>query len=193
MKLNPRNYFFILLGILALIVAGTFAGLYYADNYLVEKADKISNLKAEDEILGQKLESAETTRENLNELAFVQELAADVLPDAKNQSEVILLISKIADEVGVSTETFSFSSTEGDPSDTSQTTPLEGTVGVLVLPITTSFTSTYNQLINFLERTELNKRKMQISNISINPRLNNEGESTGVLDIQLTINAYVKG
>lgn len=191
--MNPKNLFFTLLGGLALTVVGIFAGFYYANNLLSEKSDVIANLKAEDEILAQKLYSAEITKNNLNKLGFVQDLAKEVLPDAKNQSEVILLISKIADETGIKTGSFSFASTEGEPGDTSQTTPLEGTVGVLVLPINTSFSATYNQLISFLEKTEQNQRKMQISNIAITPQTLQPGQTKQILDVQITINAYVKG
>jgi len=71
--------------------------------------------------------------------------------------------------------------------------PLEGTTGVLVLPISTGFRSTYAQLIDFLEKTEKNKRKMQISQLAISPRVDDAGNPTDDLDVQLTINAYVKG
>lgn len=190
--MTSKKMYYVLLGLLAVSIIAGFTGMYFTDKYLASQADLVADRRADDEVLSQKLFSAQTTRDNLEDLAFVDELAKEVLPDAKNQSEVILLISKIAKESGISTDSFNFASTEGNPGDKSQTVELEGTTGVLVLPINTSFRSTYNELIKFLEKTELNKRKMQISDISISPRLDDEGNPTDQLDVLLTINAYVK-
>lgn len=188
--MTPKKAFFVMLGVLALVMLVTAAGVYFGDSYLVKRSESISDLRADDEILNTALLSAQTTRDELQKYSYIDQIAAEVLPGAKNQSEILLIIDDIGRQAGVNVDRYSFVSTSGNPGDLTQTEPLKGVPGILVFPINVTFDATYNQLIQWLNLAEENQRKMQIESITIAPASGDE--SGNVFGVNLTINAFVE-
>lgn len=188
--MTPRKLFYIMIGALLFTGLLTLGGIYLADQYLSSESKAISVMKAEDELIGTELISAQRTRDNLEDYSYLDQVTEEILPDSKNQSEVILLINTIGAETGIKTESFTFLGTDGQPSEKSQTEPLEGTSSILVFPVNIKFKTTYGQLINWLDKAEENQRKMQVSQISIT-KSSEEGEEN-LLDVTMLINAYLE-
>jgi hypothetical protein len=124
----------------------------------------------------------------LKDYSYLDEATNEILPDSKNQSEVILLVNQIGSEAGVDITSFTFLGTDGQPSEKSQTVPLEGAGGILVFPVSIQFNSSYSQLLNWLSKAEQNQRKMQVTALSIgkNP------EEPSELIVNMEINAYLE-
>jgi len=188
--MTPKKAFFVMLGVLTLVMILTSAGIYFGDSYLVRRSEAISDLRADDEILNTAILSAQTTRDELQQYGYIDLIAAEVLPGVKNQSEILLIIDKIGQQVGVNVDRYSFVSTSGNPGDLTQTEPLKGVPGILVFPINVTFDATYSQLIQWLKLAEENQRKMQIESIVIAPAGGNN--SGNVFGVNMVINAFVE-
>lgn len=185
--MTPKKLFIILLVALFLTIGLTSVGVFMADRYLARQSQSISDLKADDALLSTELINTQRTRESLKKYSYINEVADEILPDAKNQSEVILLINQIGADVGVNIRSFGFLGTDGNPSEKTQTEPLEGAPSILVFPVYTQFDATFNQLIKWLQLAEQNQRKMQVSEISIG-----RTDEANILEVTMTINAYVE-
>lgn len=183
----PKKAFFIMLGALGLIVVLTTVGVYFGDRYLAKQAEVISDLKADDELQSTALINAQVTQEQLRKYGYIDLIAEEVLPGAKNQSEVLLIINEIGTAAGVDVDNYSFASTDGEPGDFTQTEPLEGASAILVFPINVRFEATYSQILTWLKLAEQNQRKMQVESISISP----PSEDNNKYGVTVILNAFV--
>ncbi len=191
--MTPKKLFYVMLVVLLATLALTAVGIYFVDGYLKEQSETIAILKADDELLSIELINAQGTVESLKTYRYIDVKANKILPNTKNQSEAILLINTIGNEVGINTESFIFLGTDGKPSEKSQTEPLEGAKGILVFPVQVKFDATYSQTINWLKLAEKNQRKMQVSSITMTVReVNGEYNPSDPLTVTVSINAYVE-
>jgi len=190
---KPRKTFLVMVSALLMTVALTGAGLYFADSYLANQAKSISDLRADDEVLSIDLINSQKMRDDLKRYSYIDTIADEILPNAKNQSKAILLINEMGQEVGVNIDTFTFIATRDDPGDKTQTEPLEGAPDILVFPVTVKFSGTYSQLINWLRLAEKNQRKMQVAKIDIIPKTDAEGNIVSSnFSVSIIVNAYVE-
>lgn len=191
--MTPKKLFYVMLVVLIATLGMTAVGVYLVDGYLEEQSSIIGVLKAEDELLSTELINTQKTIENLKTYSYVDVKADKILPNTKNQSEAILLINTIGNEVGVGIKSFVFLGTDDKPSEKSQTEPLAGAKGILVFPVQVSFEATYSQTINWLKLAERNQRKMQVSSINMAIlELDGEYDPANPLSVTIGINAYVE-
>lgn len=191
--MTPKKLFYVMLVMLLVTLGLTTVGIYFVDSYLEGESTTIGVLKADDELLSIELINAQRTIDNLETYSYVDVEANKILPNTKNQSEAILLINTIGNEVGVNTDSFIFLGTDGKPSEKSQTEPLAGTKGILVFPVQVKFDATYSQTISWLKLAEKNQRKMQVSSITMGVReIDGEYSPADPLSVTISINAYVE-
>ncbi|MDX1765585.1 MAG: hypothetical protein R3313_01380 [Candidatus Saccharimonadales bacterium] len=195
---NPKKVFFGMLGVIGLIVLAGLGVFYYADSLFANNAREIADLKADDAILEEKIRKGREIEQQLNDIAFLEPVIEEVLPSVKEQSNLIGELSKIEAQTGITLLNINFPGSdigdEGSNPDLTQTEDLESIGTVKLLPVTTSFECvSFEQLLNFLEKTEENRRKMQVSSISINRRAdpNDAFCDVGSLDVNLIIGVYV--
>lgn len=186
--MTPKKLFFVMIGCLGVTAAITLGVIYQTDKYLGEQSAEIGVLKAQDELLSTELINAQQVREKLKEYSYLDNVTDEILPDSKNQSEVILLINQIGSEASVDITSFTFLGTDGQPSEKSQTEPLEGAGGILVFPVSIRFDASYSQLLSWLTKAEQNQRKMQVTALSIGKSAENPSELT----VNIEINAYLE-
>lgn len=171
--MTPKRVYFILLAVLILTVAGSAGAYYYADRLLAQRATEISRLKAEHDIVELKISNARDAEKKIEELAFVAEIAEQVLPPEKLQSNVLGELVKFASDTGVNLQSVAFSPTDAKATSNianSQTVPLEGVPGVSTLKTTITISrARYDQALSFLEKLESNRRKMQVDSINLSP------------------------
>lgn len=185
--MKPKKAFYVMLAVLGLVVALTVLGVYVGDRYLAKQAEVISDLRAEDELQSTALINAQVTQDQLNKYEYIDLIAQEVLPGAKNQSEALLIINELGEKTGIKVDNYSFVTTTGNPGDLTQTQALEGVSGILVFPISVQFDATYSQILTWLRLAEQNQRKMQIESISISP----PGEDDSQYGVTVQINAFV--
>ncbi len=190
---KPKKVFIIMVSALALTVLLTSSGIYLADRYLANQAEVISDLRADDEVLSVDLINSQKMREDLKRYSYLDEVSDEILPNTKNQSEVILLINEMAKDAGVDINSYTFIATVDNPGDKTQTEPLKGAPDILIFPISVEFTSSYNQIISWLKLAEKNQRKMQVAAIDITPKFDEDGNiAPGAFVSKIVVNAYVE-
>jgi hypothetical protein len=155
--------------------------------------NEVGQLLAEQEVIGTQIEVYEATKEQIEDLGFVNKLANDVLPQSKEQANVVAEIKQFINESGLQLETLSFNNTPGVGTglSISQTEAVTNLAGVRVLPATAVISpvgATYSDVLNLLERIESNQRKMQVTEVSLTP----VPASEEIASFTITLNIYLR-
>lgn len=168
------------LGLIIIVVA---VGLYFANARLSAMAHKTATLKAEVEVGQKQLAIYQQTKAKVDSLDYVNELADKVLPATEDQSLVVAELSQFARRSNLSVSQINF--TEVASTKTSAAAPK----GVIVSPISVEIKAgaKYNDLLDFLKAIEQNRRKMQVTNISLSPDTN---DRTRLSQVTININLY---
>lgn len=186
-----------MIGALAAILVAGGGVFYFVDTLFANNANELADLKADDAILDEKIRKGRELRDQLDELSFLVPIVDEVLPSKKEQSNLIGELTAIEQQTGVDLQNITFPGSDISSSaspDLTQTEDLESLGTVKVLPVTTGFQCvSFNQLLNFLGKTEDNRRKMQVASIDI-ARHNDPNDATcrvGDLDVNLVIEVYI--
>lgn len=191
--MTPKKAYILMLIVLLATIAGSFGVLYVSDKLLAGRASDISRLKAEDQALDTNILTANKNQQTLQELAYVNELAKEVLPPEKIQSNLLGEVLANAEDAGIFLSSIAFSGSidEKNP-QLSQTVELKDVPGVRALQFTVDMSSiSYSQLLDFLENLEKNRRKMQVESLTITPELEDDQQSDKV-SANITVNVYIK-
>lgn len=192
--IKSKKVFLGMIALLVLTIGGIGGGIYVYDQQLTEQTKEISQLMADREVLEQQIKIYRDANQKIQELSYIDEIAKEVLPPNKEQAEVIAEINKFARESGMTVSSLEFGGAQGntpDSLDTSQTEVIAG-LGVRVLPVTVSIdpSPSYDQVISFLQRIEINRRKMQVVSLDLTPQASDRSTFSSVI---VTINIYLKG
>lgn len=190
--MTPRKMNFGLKIILGVLFGLTIGGLYFANSKLTNVATSTSDFKAQVELGNQQIAAYEKTQKKVSALDYVDELAAKVLPADEEQSLVVAELSEFALRSRLSVDQITFASTSAKtPKSTSKTTKSAVPKGVLVVPINIKFQAgaKYEYLLDFLKSLENNRRKMQVTNISLTPDLT---DRTKLSQVSIDINLYAR-
>jgi Tfp pilus assembly protein PilO len=171
---------------LGLTVIGAILGLYMADSKLSQVAKETSRLKAEVEVQQKQITIYETTKNKIEDLSFVDDLADKVLPSTQDQSLVVAEVSQFAVRSNLSVAQISFTE---QPSTAKK--PASAPGGVTVTPLTVQLKAgaRYDDLLNFLKQIEQNRRKMQVSDINLSP---DAKDRTKLSQVTVVLNLYSK-
>lgn len=143
--------------------------LYFANGKLTQVAQQTARLKA-DALIGQKqIETYQKTKTQVESLSYVDDLANRVLPPDKDQSAIVAEVSEFALRSGLTINQITFNDTakSAKPAKGSITIPK----GVNTVPVSLQFAAgaKYDKVLNFLKTLEDNRRKSQVTNISLTP------------------------
>lgn len=170
--MTPQKAFFALLAVTILVIGAGGGLYYYLNSSLVSLNQDVGELLAEQEVIGTQIQVYEETKQKVEELSFVEDLADEVLPQSKEQANVVAEIRRFVSSAGLQLEAVSFSSASGSTGlSTSQTEAVTSLPGVRVLPVTAVISSgaTYDQILDLLTKVESNQRKMQVTEVSLTP------------------------
>jgi Tfp pilus assembly protein PilO len=181
--MTPKKMNLFLKITLLVIVVFVMAGLFFADSVLEGVAKNNSRLKAEVEITNKKLENYEVTKAKIDELGYVEDLAKEILPQNENQSIVVAELAEFAQRANLATGSITFV----EEVDSKNKAP----VGVKIIPVkfTVSKTASYQDVLDFLKSIEENRRKMQVTQISLTP---DSEDGNKLEDVSLTLNLFVR-
>ena len=208
--MNAKRFYFVSLGLVALLLAGLGAAMYFMNAYLQKGSTGLVGAKLESRVAEEREKYYIQAKKDLEKYKDVSETLVKVLPKDKDQAKAVAEIGRIADETGIKIQQISFPSsslgekkaaaatpatgtTTTTPTATApsvtQTKPVEGVSGVLGIETNIQFQSsdntrlTYSQVLAFLEKVEKNRRTMQVSSISITPKDNNNVAASVTLKI----------
>ncbi len=174
------------LGVLILVILG---GLYFSNKKLTALATDTSRLKADIEISQKQITAYQATKAKVDSLDYVDELANKVLPQDKEQSAIVAELSQFALRARLSVAEINFP--DKPQAKSSSKTKSATPKGVDVMPITIKFKedSKYESILTFLRSVEDNRRKMQVTNISLKP---DEEDRQKIKEVTVDINLYTR-
>jgi len=185
--MKPKQFFFVLIGIVAVIVAAGGYGYYMALTRLHSQAGQLAEKMAEEKAEEDQLESLDKLNHQYNRdvkpnLSLIQ----DFLPQHKLQSEILAQIERVAVSTGVTQpfQSVSMPGPTGLPSEVSQTSA-DGVV--LALPINFVAQGSYSELQQFTAELENLNRYTNVTTLQID-----HGTKSGPISYTFSLNAYIK-
>lgn len=211
--MTSKKVFFITIGILAVSVLATAAGISIGTSMLKKKANELTELKLQDKLLDEQQIALVQANKDIEKYQELETISKSIVPQDKDQAKTVREIITLAEQSRITINSISFPdsslgtqppaparNTESSGSSTStpkaqvptisQVKPVSGINGLYELPITITvdqISPTYNQLIDFLSRLEQNRRTAQVTAISINP-----GANRNLVNFDLTVSVFVK-
>ncbi len=217
--MNSKRFFFVMLGVFGLSIAGGIAMLYFANNILESRSQNVVSLKLESRELEEQQSAYQKAKADVEKYAYLNDIIKSALPQDKDQARSVREIFTLAEQSGIKIRSIQFpsstlgakatapaasadGSTPTTPSAAASATaitqakPVDGLKGVygietIVTPYADNddYRVTYSQLIEFLERIESNRRAMQVSSIQLTPLGQDESDS---ISFVLVLNIFIK-
>jgi hypothetical protein len=214
MNFSARQLRFILLGLLGICVVGFIAVSVLGLNALSAKSEDLIELKLKNKTVDAQLSSLGAAKKQVEQYSYFNDVAKTVLPSDKDQAQAVLTIFKLAQESGISIASVTFptsslgvgpsgqaSATSSSSTAISQAKPVEGIKGLYSLQLTitpetgqsvpASKVTTYAKFLDFLKRIERDRRTAQITQVIIQPELDNSGP-TSAINFTLIINIFMR-
>lgn len=190
--MTPKKMNLVLKGSLVVLALATLGGLYFANQKLTTLALHTTQLKADIEVSNEKLKIYESTQAKIDQLSYVKDLAAEILPQNENQSAIVAELAEFARRSNLQTNSIEFISTDGKSTATSTgAKTVAPPTGVAIVPVSFAVSggAKYDDVLTFLHYIEDNRRKMQVTQISLTP----DTKNGDLLDnVNLSINLFVK-
>ena len=199
--MKAKQLYFVLLGMLTLLIIAFFGVAYGTNALLSRQASKLSKLRADGEVVDNLQLTLTKNKKDITKYSQLNNIAETIVPQDKDQAEAIREIVNLASDSGIkklSSVTFPNSTlgtiTPGlnNNPNLTQLTPVKGIAGVYQLPITVAQDQSarvpYGQFITFLSKIEQNRRTAQVSSITIQPDTSN----TNMVAFSLVINEFIK-
>lgn len=189
--MKPKKFFYSLCAGLGLSVVVILYGIYWANGQLGSRSETLTQMSSELADLDERIQNAKQLESELEDLTETSQLVLEVLPDSKSQENIVGELISIASGRGIELENITFGGNAGSTTpETSQTERVEGLAGVYSIEVKSSFTTTYENLLTFLEDLETNKRRLEVIEIGISPKDTPSGPA--LFSASLTILTYLK-
>jgi hypothetical protein len=179
---------------------------------LSAQSQKMVALKLQSQTLDYQLASLAGAKKQVQQYSYIKEVAAEVIPEDKDQAQAVLEINQIAQQAGIAIGSISFpASTLGTAAVGTATTstnlisqaqPVTGIKGLYSVQLTitpetgsqvpTDQQVTYDKMIDFLNRIEDNQRTAQITQVNIEPQGTSGGNGASSITFTLTLNIFIK-
>jgi len=183
--MKPKQFFYVLLGVMALLVAAGGGGYYLALGRLQTNSKTLSVQLAEQAAAGEQIERLTRLKFQYNrDIVPILPLIDAALPRDKKQTEILAQLQNIAAASGLSITSVSMPSPLGLPTSVSQTIKAGA---VLALPISFQLSGTYDQLQAFTARIERLNRFTNVTNLAIS-----HPDKNAPIVYSLSLNAYIK-
>lgn len=184
------------LGILSLLLI---LAVVYGLSLLERNSQALQDAKINREVINQREQSLFQAKKDIEQYSDLEEVAARVIPQEKDQARTVREIIAIAESSGVTIANISFPSSNlgtggaeaaTESSALTQATPVEGLPGLfeLTLAIQIAEPVSYSSFIQFLERLEQNRRTSQVNSVSIIPEQDNRSNVT----FSINLSVYLK-
>lgn len=189
--MNTQKLNFGLKACILLILAATVGILYLGNKHMVAVAQETARLKAQVQVSDKQISVYQATKNKVDTLGYVNDLANKVLPADQEQSAIVAEISQFALRSDLTIQQITFVDPVTGAATASPKSSLAIPKGVQVVPITIQFQagSTYPNILGFLKTIENNQRKMQVTNVSLTP---DEKDRQSLSNVSISLNLYAK-
>lgn len=198
-----------MIGVTILLGLGIFGAAYLGNSLLQKQANKLVGLKLDSKVAVEQESSLAQAKKDIAKYSELESEAKVIVPQDKDQAEAVKEIVKIASGSGIKLGSISFptstlgqkaTKSSGSSKSSSSTAKVPFTQvekvtdipGLYSMSITVQSSKdmpvTYNDLINFLNRLEQNRRTAQVTGVTITP----DSKNPNNLSFSLIINLYIK-
>lgn len=195
--MTAKNTHKMLMIMLILLIVVAISALFVSNFMMQKSANNLVRAKLDNVGYDSEEQTYLQARKDLGEYTVLNEIIQKILPQSKDQAQAVSELYKIGDETGIKTASITFpSSTLGQKSNSSTVTQaksVDGMPGVLGIDIAIELepasgaSISYDSMINFLQKVELNRRNMQIKQITVNADTLNGG-----VTFNMTLTIFVK-
>jgi Tfp pilus assembly protein PilO len=183
--MKPKQFFYVVLGIIGVIVALGGAGYYFGLKYLNSQSQALATKLAQQKSMDDQIESLDRLqRQYKRDIEPILPLVDAALPRDKKQTEILAQLQSIAQNVGLQITSISMPSPLGLPTSVSQTIKAGN---VLALPISFQLAGSYTQLQEFTARVENLNRFTNVTNLAIS-----RPDKNKPIVYSISLNAYIK-
>lgn len=212
-KFDNKMLRWILLGALGLSVVIFFAVMVEGLSLLSSKSQQLVDLKVKSQTADAQLSNLEQAKKDVEKYSYFKEVASTVIPNDKDQAEAVLEINQMASQAGITIQAITFpasnlgirtpsasgttSAASTNSNVISQATPVTGIPGLYSLQLTITPATgndippaqqvTYAKMLDFLNRIENNRHTAQITQVNIQPGINNLS-----IGFTLVVNIFIK-
>jgi Tfp pilus assembly protein PilO len=180
--MKPKQLYFMLLALTVTLALATIAVFILSQRKIDSKITKIQHLSADVELQDDRLTELKRLEKDYQELLPLINKVKNILPEQKQQAEIIAQISTLATQSNLELTNLSFQSTTGLPGPTSQTE--NATIGgIKTMPVSFKITGSFSQLLNLLEKFEHQERFMQVNSLAVSKTEDNQL----TVDLQLVV------
>lgn len=183
--MTSKRFFFVMIVSVALLLVGFGGGAYKANGILKSESDKLLDLKLSGAVLDKQRETLNQAKRDIAEFAELETITKSILPEEKDQADTIGEIAAHAKTSGIILGAIEFPQSElgavkgkskaktpaATDSNRTQLLELSDLKGVYVMEINVrnhaEIPTSYEQIIQFLELLESNRRTAQVIDIGI--------------------------
>lgn len=199
MNVKSKYAYFMMLGLIGLLVAGLIGGAYGANMLLTNESKQLLRNRLQISVLADEQTQLTKAKVDIKKYQDLAAIAQSIVPQDKDQAQTVRQVVDIAaaNNIALSSITFPASTlgtTTGASSahNLSQLTPVPGIAGVYNLQLTVQSDAlnpiTFSQFTGFLTALEHNRRTALVSSITLQP--NDKDHSK--LSFTLVLQEYIK-
>lgn len=193
--MKSKHMYFLLNGVVVLLVVALLGGAYGLDKVLSNQSDKLVKQRSELTALDTESNALLSAKKEVKQYQSLSDIAKNIVPQDKDQAQTVREIVKIAQASGISLGSVTFPSSTlgaGKSLSLSQLTPVPGLNGVYMLEINIQSDAgspvTYQKFRNFLSGLEHNRRTALVSTITLTP----DSKDPNLITFSLTLDEYIK-
>lgn len=196
--MNAKSTFKLLMGAIFLLSVLLVLSVFYGTSRLESRNQALQDAKIDREVINIREQSLFQARKDIEQYSQLEEVAARVIPQEKDQARTVREIIAIAERSGVRIANVSFPTSNlgtggaaaTESSALTQATPVQGLPGLFELSLSIQIAEPvpFANFIQFLEGLEQNRRTSQVNSVSIVPELNNRSNVT----FSINLSVYLK-
>lgn len=196
--MTSKRLYFVLLGLMVLMVLGSVVGVVMGDSRLRKQSSQLSQLKLDSANLDQQQTVLNQAKKDVVKYSELTNLVKAIVPQEKDQARTVREIVQLANQAHISIASISFPSSSLGQAVSGKTTPTGNTPTTQVkavsgisglyqmdINIQTGQLVSYDNLLDFLHRLETNRRTAQVSSLTIQPDANNRNLVTFTLSLSV--------
>src|SRR3989344_1719585 len=108
--MNGKRVYFLMIGAISILVLGSIASVFLGDKILQSKAKHLTSLKLDNKVLDEQQTSLAQAKKDIDKYSELEQIAKAVVPQDKDQAEVVREIVKVASDNSIKLSSISFPS-----------------------------------------------------------------------------------
>ncbi len=108
--MNSKRVFFVMLGLIVLLVVAAAGTVVLGNQFLTKKSGKLAELKLENRVLEEQALSVTQAQKDIEKYSELERIAKQIVPQDKDQAKAVRELVKLAQESGISLSSITFPS-----------------------------------------------------------------------------------